>query len=327
MNEPIRVTGTFKPLEITNPKPGMYIYDMGQNMVGWVKLTVKGKNGDEVKMRFSETLEDDGTLYLTNIRGANVTDRYILKGDGVETFEPRFVFHGFRYVEVTGYPGKPTIESIECKTVNDDVKTVGSFTCSNELINQIYKNSAWGIQGNYRSIPTDCPQRDERQGWLGDRALECIGESYMFDISKLYRKWLRDIFDTQKEKGSISDVSPAYWQTYTDDVTWAGASLFFIDMLYKQYGDTKVIEENYTRMKIWIDYIIDSYMKNDLVEHNKYGDWCVPPLNPKLIHAVEPGRLTPGELVGSSYFYGILKMMTNYAKHINSAGDEKYYSD
>ena len=327
MNEPIRVTGTIKPLEVTNPKPGMYIYDMGQNMVGWVKLTVKGKSGDEVKMRFAETLEDDGTLYLTNIRGANVTDRYILKGDGVETFEPRFVFHGFRYVEVTGYPSEPTIESIEGKTVNDDVKTVGSFTCSNELINQIYKNSVWGIKGNYRSIPTDCPQRDERQGWLGDRAVECYGESYMFDISKLYRKWLRDIFDAQKESGSVSCVNPAYWLFYIDDITWSGTPSFLIDMLYRQYGNTEIISENYVPLKKWVDYMINLYMENDLMPRDTYGDWCVPPLDPKLIHTKDPERLTSGELLGSSYFYEILKMMTTYAKMIDKPDDEKHYSD
>ncbi|MCK4749710.1 MAG: family 78 glycoside hydrolase catalytic domain, partial [Bacteroidales bacterium] len=218
MTEPIRITETIKPVALSSPQPGVYIFDMGQNMVGWTRLTVEGSEGTIVKQRFAETLKEDGTLYLDNIRGAKVTNTYITKGKGTETFEPRFVFQGFRYVELTGYPDTPDLSTIAGKVVHDDLELVGSFECSDDLINRIYKNAYWGIRGNYRSIPTDCPQRDERQGWLGDRAAGSRGESYMFNISNLYSKWLVDIFDAQKETGSISDVCPAYWPFYNDNV-------------------------------------------------------------------------------------------------------------
>ena len=190
MIEPIRVTETLQPVAVTNPKPGIYIFDMGQNMVGWCRLKVRGPRGTTVRLRHAETLRPDGTLYLDNIRSAQVTDLYTLKGRGTETYEPRFTYHGFRYVEVTGFPGQPTLRNLEGRVVHDDLPRAGEFACSNPLLNQIYHNIFWGTRGNYRSIPTDCPQRDERQGWLGDRSAESKGESYLFDIAALYAKWL-----------------------------------------------------------------------------------------------------------------------------------------
>ena len=248
--EPIKIMEEVAPVAVKEIKPGTFIFDMGQNMVGWCELMVKGKKGDKVTMRFAERLKDDGSLYLDNIRSAEVTDTYILKGDGEEKWEPRFTYHGFRYVEMIGYPGKPTLASIQGKVVHDALEVSGSFNCSNPLINSIYKNAFWGISGNYRSMPTDCPQRDERQGWLGDRSAECTGESYIFDISKLYNKWVTDMNDAQLENGSLPDVAPSYWPFYTDNTTWPGTFLFASDMLYTQYGDLKTIETNYPDTKV-----------------------------------------------------------------------------
>ena len=167
MIEPIRITQVLKPVKITNPKPGVFIFDMGQNMVGWTKLKVKAEKGTNITQRFAETLKNDGTLYLANIRGAEVTDTYIAKGEGTESWEPRFTYHGFRYVEMTGFPGTPDLSTIEGEVVNDDLEVVGEFECSNELINKIYKNAFWGIRGNYRSIPTDAPRgMKDKDGWV-----------------------------------------------------------------------------------------------------------------------------------------------------------------
>ncbi|RLD74734.1 MAG: alpha-rhamnosidase, partial [Bacteroidetes bacterium] len=168
-NEAIKIMEELSPIAVNEVKPDVFIFDMGQNMVGWCELFVKGKKGDKVSLRFAETLKEDGSLFLANIRGAEVTDTYILKGGGDESWEPKFTYHGFRYVEMIGYPGTPTLSSIKGKVVHDALDISGLFTCSNKLINSIYKNAYWGISGNYRSMPTDCPQRDERQGWLGDR--------------------------------------------------------------------------------------------------------------------------------------------------------------
>ena len=320
MAEPIRVTEILKPIAMNQPRPGMYIYDMGQNMVGWCKLTVSGPRGTAVKMRFAEVLKDDGTLYLDNIRGAEVTDIYTLKGEGVETFIPRFVFHGFRYVELTGFPGEPALDTLEGQVVHDAVASAGHFECSNPLLNQIYSNARWGVRGNYRSMPTDCPQRDERQGWLGDRSGGCKGESYLFDIAALYTKWVGDMEDGQKESGSVSDVCPSYWPLYNDNVTWPSTFIIAPSMLYTQYADTRVIERHYGGMKKWIEHM-SGYIKNDLIAKDNYGDWCVPPEEKHLIHSKDPKRKTPGELLASAYFIHDLNLMAGYAEMLGKEPD------
>src|SRR6185436_3632230 len=136
---------TLKPIAVKEVKPGVFVFDLGQNMVGWCRLKVSGPAGAQVSLRHAETLNPDGTLYLANIRGARVTDIYTLKGEGTEVWEPRFTYHGFRYVEVTGFPGQPTLAAIEGRVVHDDVETVGKFACSNPLLNQIFKNVQWGV--------------------------------------------------------------------------------------------------------------------------------------------------------------------------------------
>ncbi len=326
MIEPMRVTETINPISVSNPEPGVYIFDMGQNMVGWTKLSIEADEGTILKQRFGETVNEDGTLYLANIRGARVTDIYVAKGEGTETWEPRFVFHGFRYVEVTGYPGTPELSVLEGKVIHDDLTMTGHFECSDPLINQIYKNAVWGIRGNYRSIPTDCPQRDERQGWLGDRAAGSRGESYMFDIQNLYKKWLVDIFDGQKESGSISDVCPAYWPFYSDNITWAGTPIQLVKMLYDQYGDKDVVVESYAHLKLWVDYMTENYLENDLMPRDVYGDWCVPPIDPQLIHTKDPARLTNGTYLGTSFFYHNLRLMQGYAELLDKSDDASYFS-
>lgn len=324
MIRPIRITQNLKPMGMTSPKPGVYIFDMGQNMVGWTRLEVKGEKGTVVKQRFAEVLKSDGTLDVDNMRSARVTDTYILKGGGAETCEPRFTYHGFRYVELTGFPGKPDLTSLEGKVVHDDLEQVGEFECSNSMINTIYRNATWGIRGNYRSMPTDCPQRDERQAWLGDRAAESRGESYIFDISRLYGKWLTDIFDSQKENGSISDVNPAYWQFFGDNVTWAGTPVFLVGMIYSQYGDKQVTAGSYGNLKKWVDYMIRNYSEGDLVTRDTYGDWCAPP---NASGDERPRIKSDGAMIGSSYFYQITRLMEQYAVLLGKSDDAGYFKN
>jgi len=323
--EPMKIMDQVSPVSVKEIKPGTFIFDMGQNMVGWVELFVKGKKGDKVALRFAETLKKDGSLYLDNIRTAEVTDTYILKGEGDEKWEPRFTYHGFRFVEMTGYPGVPELSSINGKVVHDALEVTGSFSCSNSLINSIYKNAYWGIRGNYRSIPTDCPQRDERQGWLGDRSAECTGESYIFDISKLYNKWVTDMKDAQLESGSLPDVAPSYWPFYSDNTTWPGTYLFASDMLYTQYGDLKTIENNYPFMQKWIEHM-SQFLNNGIMPKDTYGDWCVPPEDLKLINSSDPLRITSSEYIGTAYFQYELKLMEKFARLLGKADDAAAYS-
>ena len=320
MAEPLRVIENLKPVKITQPRPGVYIFDMGQNMVGWCRLKVAGPKGTEVTLRFAETLKPDGELYVDNLRSARATDIYTLKGGGQEVWEPRFTYHGFRFVEVTGFPGVPGLATLEGRVVHDAMTKTADFTSSNELLNQIHHNIYWGVRGNYRSIPTDCPQRDERQGWLGDRSQVSRSESYLFDVGAFYTKWETDLADSQKPSGSIPDVSPTYWVLYNDDVTWPGTFIFIPGMLYDQYGDRRVIERNYGPMKKWIDYM-RGFLKNDLMPKDTYGDWCVPPEDPVLIHSQDPARRTDGTLIGTTYYYKLLKTMAGYARLIGKQQD------
>ena len=329
MQEPIRVTQTLKPIAVSEPKPGVFIFDIGQNMVGWCRLHVSGPAGTVVTLRHSETLKADGTLYMANLRGALATDTYTLKGstngsEG-ENWEPRFTYHGFRYVEVTGFPGKPTLASIEGRVVGDDLKTAGEFACSNPLLNKIYHNVVWGTRGNYRSIPTDCPQRDERQGWLGDRSEESCGETYLFDNSALYAKWLRDVADSQKPSGSEPDVSPAYWPIYSDNVTWPSSGVIIPGMLYRQYGDARALAEHYDTAKLWIDYMLH-FATNGLISRDSYGDWCVPPEDPALIHSKDPQRQTDRTLLATSYFYKDLQLMGRCATMLDKPEDASRFA-
>lgn len=324
-NEPIKIMEELTPISVNEIKPGEFIFDMGQNMVGWVELFVNGIKGDKVTLRFAETVNDDGSLFLDNIRGAEVTDTYILKGEVDESWEPKFTYHGFRFVEMIGYPGEPPLSAIKGKVIYDGIETTGSFTTSNPLINSIYKNAYWGIRGNYRSMPTDCPQRDERQGWLGDRSAECTGESFIFDISKLYDKWVTDMKDAQRESGSIPDVAPSYWPIYSDNTTWPGTFLFAPDMLYNQYGDLKTIERNYPYMQKWIKHM-SQFLKNGIMPNDTYGDWCVPPGDLKLIHTSDHLKMTSSQYIGTAYFHYELKLMEKFANLLDKESDAAEYS-
>ncbi len=322
---PIRVTETLRPVSVQEVHPGVFVFDMGQNMVGWCRLTVSGPRGTAVTLRHAERLRPNGMLYVDNLRSAEATDTYILKGSGTEVYEPRFTYHGFRYVEVKGFPGKPTLASLEGREVHDDVARASEFTTSNPLLNQIYKAVVWGTQDNYRSIPTDCPQRDERQGWLGDRSGGSLGETYLFNVAAFYAKWVRDMHDAQDSKGRISDVSPAYWPLYNDNVTWPASFILVADHLYRQYGDLRVIEQHYPGMRAWVLHM-EGYLKDGLMPRDSYGDWCVPPESPELILTKDPARKTEATVIGTAYFYYLLRKMQRFATLLDKPGDASEYS-
>ncbi|HEY1686119.1 MAG TPA: glycoside hydrolase family 78 protein [Tepidisphaeraceae bacterium] len=324
MMDPIRVTGTIKPISMHEVHPGVFIYDLGQNMVGWCRVKATGAAGQTVSMRFAERLQPDGTLYVDNLRSARVTDRYTLKGNSTETWEPRFTYHGFRFVELTGFPGKPKLNSIEGRVVNDDVASAGDFACSKPILNSIYHNIVWGVRGNYRSMPTDCPQRDERQGWMGDRSAECRGETYIFQNRNLYAKWVNDMADAQHADGSVPDVCPAYWPLYNDDVVWPSTFVIAPNGMLDQFGDTRTIQQHYPQMVKWIDRM-STYITDNVMPRDQYGDWCVPPEDPKLIHSKDPARQTAKPILGTTYFYHCLQLMSRYATLLNHPEDAKRF--
>lgn len=325
MTPNMNVMAEVTPISIQPTTTGSYILDMGQNMVGWLQIRVKGNAGDKITLRFAESLKSDGTLYRDNLRDAKSTDTYILKGQGEEVWEPKFVYHGFRFVELSGFNSKPSLEDFKGKMVYDDIKTVGSFESSDATLNHIFKNAFWGISGNYKGMPVDCPQRNERQPWLGDRTTGAYGESFLFDNQTLYAKWLEDIKNAQTPDGAIPDVAPAYFRYYGDNVTWPGTYITVADMLYQQYADKKVIEKHYSSMKKWIVYMESNYLVNDLITKDTYGDWCVPPESLELIHSKDPARTTNGELIASAYYYHLLQIMKKFATLTEQSNSDVLY--
>lgn len=316
-----------KPISVKELSKGKYIVDMGQNMVGWVSVKLKGNAGKPVQMRFAETLQDNGELYTTNLRGARCTNTYIPSTNDKFTYEPRFVYQGFRFFEITGIDYLPSTNDIEGKVNYDYMKTTGYFESSDTTLNQIYRNATWGIMGNYRSFPTDCPQRDERMAWLGDRATGCFGESFIFDNYLLYSKWAHDIQDAQLETGSVPDVAPTYWRMYNDNITWPGLFVRLPEMLFQQFGDDKPIREHYPALKKWVNHILRTTMKDNLITRDTYGDWCMPPEDIHQIHSKDTARITNGELLASSFFYRILTTMAGFAEISGNLQDAPAYRE
>ncbi len=326
MNENMKVMREVVPISLEAIGGDRYILDMGQNMVGWLQMTAQGEKGDTVKLKFAESLQEDGELFMTNLRDAKVTDTYILKDDQEVTWEPRFTYHGFRFVEISGYPREPKIEDFLGKMVYDDIRTLGQFETSDPVLNQIYQNAWWGIAGNYKGMPVDCPQRNERQPWLGDRAVGAHGEFYMFDNVRLYKKWLEDIRLAQKADGALPDVAPAYWRYYSDNMTWPGTYLMIADMLYQQTGDTSVIRENYAAMKKWLVYMADRYMNDEfIVTKDSYGDWVVPPPSIEAGTGQNADVKRPSALISTAYYYHFMEMMSDFARVLGKQRDIPEY--
>lgn len=325
-NEFMKVMQDLNPVSITKKRNGNYLIDFGQNLAGWMKLQVKGAKGTKITMKFAESLEPNGDLFIANLRDAKTTDTYILKGEGLEVWEPRFIYHGFRYVEVSGYPSTPAKKDFTARFVYDAMQTVGTFESSNTLLNQIYKNSWWGIASNYKGMPVDCPQRNERQPWLADHSTVAYGESYLFNNTALYTKWLDDIRYSQKADGAIPDVAPAFWRYYSDNMTWPSTLLFIADMLHRQTGDISVLQNNYPAMKKWLLYMESRYLNEEgILTKDSYGDWCVPPVTAEAGRGVNADQKHPSALIASAYYYHICNMLSRFAKITGNAADIPYY--
>ena len=206
--EKVRKISEIKPIDYFITPKGEKVFDLGQNMVGWIRLKVKGKPGDRVVLKFAEVLDQNGNFYTDNLRKIDCTDIYVLKGSGEEIWEPRFTFHGFRYVQVEEYPGEPTKESITGVVIHSDMRPIGSFECSEPLINRLQQNIQWSQRGNFLDVPTDCPQRDERMGWTGDAQVFAPTASFNFNTARFYAKWLKDLASEQREDGSVPWVVP-----------------------------------------------------------------------------------------------------------------------
>ncbi len=329
-NEPIRFTKEIRPIALNEPKPGVYVFDLGQNMVGWCRLTVRGAAGSTVKLRHAEMLSDDGMVYTDNLRIAKQTDSYTLRGGGVETFEPHFTYHGFRYVEVTGLTDKPQLGDLTGRVFHSAMPEAGTFSSSEPMLNKLWENILWTQRGNMHSIPTDCPQRDERMGWMGDIQIFAQTGIFNFDMAAFFNKWMRDVRDAQADDGRFADFSPHPFgknKIFTGVPGWGDAGIVVPWRVWQNYGDRRMLAESYDAAKRWVEYIRRT--NPDLLwkkgRGNDYGDWLN---SDTLIHEGWPktGGQVPKEIFATAMFAYATDLLSRMAAVLNKDDEAKQYA-
>ncbi len=321
MTVPVHINSEIKPVSVKPSANGGFIFDFGQNMVGWTKLNVRGAAGTRVRMRFAEILTPDGGIYRDNLRNADATDTYTLKGGAQEVYEPTFTFHGFRYVEVTGYPGTPDLNSLVGEVANSLTEpNSGTLATSSDLLNKMWKIGLWGQRGNFFSIPTDCPQRDERLGWMGDAGVFWRTGTYNFDISAFTRKFMLDVVDAQSSKGDFANVSPDLLHSEMPGAEgapgWSDAGVIVPFTGWMQYGDTSYIDDNWDAMQRFMKYILDA--NPDFIRKNGNG--------PNFADWLAPDPHSPQDLVATAYWALSADMMRQMADATGRKQDAEAYA-
>ena len=312
-DDPVRKTQELIARSVTEPSPGCFVFDLGQNIVGVPRLKVRGQAGREIRLRFGEMLNPDGTLYVQNLREARCLDRYHPRGNGEETYEPHFTFHGFRYVEVTGCAGRLAPDAITGLVLHSDAPVAGRFECSNPLVSQLQRNIFWGQRGNFLSIPTDCPQRDERLGWTGDAQVFLPTAVYNMDLARFFTKWCQDVEDAQQPTGAFTDVVPSVAAT-NGTAAWGDAGVICPWTLYQVYGDTRLLERHYAAGAKWIEYLRQNSTAL-LRPARGYGDWL----------SIEAD--TPKDLLATAYFARSAWLMARLAEILKKPADARQYHD
>jgi alpha-L-rhamnosidase len=310
----IEVVDEMVPKQMTSPKPGMYIFDMGQNMSGWARLKLEGTAGTKVALRYAEELYDTGMINRENIRAAKSRDIYVLRGGGEETYEARFTYHGFRYVEVTGFPGTPSLDSVRGEVVHTAVKSVGSFAASKQILNDIQKVIRWSQVTNLMGVPTDCDQRDERQGWMGDAQATAEEAMMNFDMAAFYTNFIRDIADAQRDDGAVPDTVPLKYGSYEADLGWQTAYPLLVKYMWEQYGDRRIIEQQEAGLKKYIEYLRRN-AKDDVFATvlGHEGDW------------VELAR-TPHDYISDFWYLYDVQIMAGLEKALGHDSDAQMYA-
>ena len=328
-NEPILITRDIKPTSLTEPKPNVYVYDLGQNMVGWCRLKAQSVAGKTVTLRHAEMLSDDGTIYTDNLRTARQTDTYTFRGNGAETFEPHFTYHGFRYVEVTGLQSKPPLDAIVGRVFHSSMTEDGNFECSDPALNKLWQNILWTQRGNMLSIPTDCPQRDERQGWMGDIQIFVGTGIFNMDMAAFFTKWMRDVRDAQATDGRFADFSPHPFdknRVFTGVPGWGDAGIVVPWRVWQQYGDKRILAENFESGKRWVEFIRSN--NTDLLWKNKrgndYGDWLN---SDTLIYEGFPkkGGQVPKEIFATMMFAYAADLLSRMASVLGKNDEAQQY--
>lgn len=319
------ISPSCQPIDNSRYRRRRFIFDMRQNMVGRVRLKGSAPAGTTVTLRFAEVLNPDGSLYTANLRGARATDYYTFKGDGVEVWEPKFTFHGFRYVELIDYPSEVSVDTITGIVLHTDMKATGEFECSDPLINQLHSNIVWGQKGNFVDVPTDCPQRDERLGWTGDIQVFARTAAFNFDVAGFLTKWAQDVADAQDERGAVPIIAPTFDRgspAYRSDggPAWSDAVIICPWTVYLCYNDTRILEENYDSMRRFMDFLIRTSPENircapNYEDWQGFGDW------------LSVNATTPRDLIGTAFFAYDAYLMARIAAVLGYADDEERYSE
>jgi alpha-L-rhamnosidase len=300
LGPPVRRTQLISPQSIFKSPSGRTLVDFGQNLVGRLRIMVNGRAGQTITLRHAEVLED-GELGTRPLRNAQATDRYTLRGGATEVWEPRFTFHGFRYVEVEGWPGELCSEDINAVVIHSDMQRTGWFECSDSLLNKLHENVVWSMRGNFLSIPTDCPQRDERLGWTGDLQVFSPTASYLYDVAGFLSSWLRDLSLEQKDFGGIVPIVVPYMldMPIWPATAWGDAAVVVPWVLYQRFGDMEVLRSQFESMRTWVDVIANiAGEKHIWNQEFQFGDWLDPTAPPD-----KPAKAqTEGHLVATAYF-------------------------
>ena len=269
VTEPVTVFSTIRPVSVSEPVRGKYVFDMGQNFAGVVRLQVKGQKGQTIQVRHAERLNPNGTIYTTSLRTASATDVYICKGGGkTEVWQPHFTQHGFQYVEITGLDKKPPLNTVTGLVLTSDTPVVGSFECSDAMVNQLYSNIVWTQRMNFIDLPTDCPQRDERYGWTGDAQVYINTACYNNDVQSFFTKWLTDLTDAQRDDGQFPRYAPLKVNPSDGGPAWSDAGVICPWTIYKMYGDTRILETHYDAMKRFIEFNRNDALTNSFHPKN-----------------------------------------------------------
>jgi alpha-L-rhamnosidase len=312
---PIVVAQDLAAQRITHDGAGRHIADFGQNLVGWLRTRVNGPAGSLVRIRHGEALAADGSLYTDNLRTARQTDEFLTSQSG-QVVEPRFTLHGFRYAELAGYPGEPDPADVTAVVAHSDIAATGSFECSQEWLNRLFASIDWGQRGNFISVPTDCPQRDERIGWLGDAQIFARTACYNRDVAAFFGKWLDDVADAQLPSGAFSDVAPRLSLDWAGAPAWGDAGVIIPWTLYRMYADSGSLHRHFARMTAWMDFLErgnPDYVRGRELG-NSYNDWLAPGED-----------LTPPELLATAYWAYDAALMADIAEVIGRPGDAAGY--
>ncbi len=331
--EPIRITQELRPIALSEPAQGIHVFDLGQNFAGIYRLKLHGPRGTTVKLRFGEMLQPDGQIYTNNLTNAIATDTYILRGGGTEIYEPHFTYHGFRYVEVTGLAAKPALTDLTGCVSHADMVMTGTFACSSPLLNKLMENIVWTQRSNVYSVPTDCPQRGERLGWMGDAQIFAQAGIFNMDMARFYGKYVQDIRDTQTNDGRYPIVAPLMYPPTDDDYWfcapgWADAGVIIPWRLYENYADTRLLEQHWESMKRYIDFVYEH--NPDLLWKNRCGQNYGDHLNGDTMvwqNWPKSGGAVPKEVMATAFLAHSTDLLARMAGVLGRDEESKKYGE